>query len=175
MASAPASAAIITKDFNFTGVGFHSLFGGGVPPTDPVIGSVTITFDTNQSVSNRTTGITLNSLNLALGSAISFSYFAATNGLLIGGANLGTNTLSVGTDDFVIDVSQATTNTPMFNYLTYTLATQPTKAYQTFTVSPTVAGAGGVPEPHSWVLAIIGFGGIGAMLRRRGRATSVAV
>lgn len=30
--------------------------------------------------------------------------------------------------------------------------------------------AGGVPEPTTWALMIVGFGGAGALLRRRRRA-----
>jgi hypothetical protein len=34
---------------------------------------------------------------------------------------------------------------------------------------PTINPLGGVPEPGTWALMILGFGGAGAMLRRRGR------
>jgi hypothetical protein len=37
----------------------------------------------------------------------------------------------------------------------------------------TLNGPGGVPEPATWALMIVGFGGAGAMLRRR-RAALVA-
>ena len=40
---------------------------------------------------------------------------------------------------------------------------------------PVGAVAGGVPEPASWALMIIGFGGIGATLRRRRSAPALAV
>ncbi len=36
------------------------------------------------------------------------------------------------------------------------------------------AGLGAVPEPATWGLMIMGFGGIGAMLRRRRQAVAVA-
>jgi hypothetical protein len=35
------------------------------------------------------------------------------------------------------------------------------------TVSFVLSNAGGVPEPASWALMIVGFGSAGAMLRRR--------
>ncbi len=39
-----------------------------------------------------------------------------------------------------------------------------------FTNVATVATDGGVPEPGAWALMLLGFGGMGAMLRRRGRS-----
>ena len=43
------------------------------------------------------------------------------------------------------------------------------QAFQDFTTS-----AGGVPEPATWGLMIVGFGGIGAILRRRRAAGAMA-
>lgn len=34
------------------------------------------------------------------------------------------------------------------------------------------ADTAGVPEPRTWALMLLGFGGLGAMLRRRRRATA---
>ena len=39
----------------------------------------------------------------------------------------------------------------------------------------TDAGPGGIPEPASWMLMILGFGGLGAMLRARRRAAGQPV
>lgn len=39
--------------------------------------------------------------------------------------------------------------------------------FQVDTLTVTGAGAAGVPEPSTWALSILGFGGVGAMIRRR--------
>jgi hypothetical protein len=39
---------------------------------------------------------------------------------------------------------------------------------------PPGVGAGGVPEPASWAMMLIGFGGLGGALRSRRRAASAA-
>jgi len=36
-----------------------------------------------------------------------------------------------------------------------------------FRTGPDNAGAGGVPEPATWAMMIVGFGGVGALMRRR--------
>ena len=66
-----------------------------------------------------------------------------------------------------------------FLYYRYALATQ-TEAYayahlavDTLTIGPLTDGGGPVPEPASWALMILGFGGVGAMLRRRSERSSV--
>jgi hypothetical protein len=43
-----------------------------------------------------------------------------------------------------------------------------------FTVNGNVMTAGGVPEPASWALMMLGFGGVGAILRRRARTAAIA-
>jgi hypothetical protein len=40
------------------------------------------------------------------------------------------------------------------------------------TFSQDVRGAGGVPEPATWAMMILGFGGVGALLRRRRQAAA---
>lgn len=43
------------------------------------------------------------------------------------------------------------------------------------TFTPDMVGGGAVPEPSAWALMILGFGGAGAMLRRRGRGGRFSV
>jgi len=41
-------------------------------------------------------------------------------------------------------------------------------------LSPTIEGGGGVPEPTSWAMMLLGFAGLGVVLRNRSRATLAA-
>lgn len=54
----------------------------------------------------------------------------------------------------------------------YTACCNASLAFQTF-MEPTSPG-GGVPEPTTWALMLIGFGGLGATLRRRRTAALAA-
>lgn len=68
LAMAPlASAATVTDLVTFSASGFSA-----GAPVDPVVGSFTITFDPAVSVTDAST-ITLNSLNIALGSTLVFT------------------------------------------------------------------------------------------------------
>jgi len=168
LAAAPARAAVITQNFNFTSHDFHALFGStATPPVDPLIGSVTITFDDAQSATDKTTGIVLNSLNIALGSPIGFTYLAGTHGMVIGGSAGGVSLVNVGADDFWIQIQDANT-TPVFTVAAYAQTGYPSTAFLTplsETTQPSTTT--GVPEPQTWALFILGFGGAGALLRRR--------
>jgi hypothetical protein len=71
----PANATAITEIINFTAGGFAGA------PIDPVIGSVTITFDPTTSVNGGTT-IALNQLNITpSANPLFFNYFAPTGQL----------------------------------------------------------------------------------------------
>jgi PEP-CTERM motif len=98
----------------------------------------------------------------------------------ISGSNNGSSTLLTGFDDFLgtgtIDFTFASTKTftitPNAGTLSL-LAQVGGAATLTYNYSlPVVPPTNDVPEPSSWALMLIGFGGMGAMMRRR--RTSVA-
>jgi len=74
MGTSSANAAFVTYDVSFTADTFQVGSGIDPAPVDPVIGSFTITLDPSVAVANETAGITLNTLNIALGSALSYSF-----------------------------------------------------------------------------------------------------
>ena len=121
-----ASSATMTDLVTFTASNFSA--SGGTVPTDPVQGSFTITFDPTQSypIAGTTTGITLNTLNIALGSALSFSYNDPTSGfpadtLVVGGIfdNPSTVQYSPATDDFWLFINNFTSADPAFDQVGY--------------------------------------------------------
>ena len=74
-------------------------------PVDPVVGSFTITFDPTQSYTEETSGITLNSLNINLGSEFGFDYAPApTPIIIVGGIRTGVHGITPGTDDFFLPI-----------------------------------------------------------------------
>ena len=170
LVAAPAQAAVITKDFNFTSHDFYSVYDTSTPPVDPMIGSVTITFDDAVNATNKTTGIVLNSLNIALDSPIGFTYFAGTQGMVIGGADAtGVSVTSPGTNDFWIQIRYANT-TPEFTVAAYSQAAFQNTAFLTPLSQTTVPSS--APEPQTWALLMLGFGAAGAMLRRRPKSAA---
>ena len=94
-----ARADLMTYTYDFTASGFTSYYGSTVP-FDPVTGSITVSFDTAMSYPGQPSDIWLNSLNIPLASALSFSYSPSDERMIIGGLQSGTGGVASGTDDF---------------------------------------------------------------------------
>jgi hypothetical protein len=117
-------AATVTDTVDFSATGFTALAGSGPLPTDPVTGSFTITFDPTQTYTDATAGITLNGLNIAVGSQIGFDYSptgSMANELVVGGIQDGVCCLYISPtlyNDFYLHITNFTT-TPTFQQLGY--------------------------------------------------------
>jgi hypothetical protein len=166
----PASAAVQTDNISFSAGGFISVYGQPVP-TDPVTGSFAITFDPTLTYTDSTAGITLDSLNIPLGSALSFSYSLTGGGeLVVGGIADGAGAIQISpsTDDFYLHIFTFTT-TPTFQQLGYSeAALNPSYFYNDLTNG----GSGSVsvtavPEPTTWAMMLLGFAGLGFAGYRR--------
>jgi hypothetical protein len=171
-----AHAATVTETFDFSATNFA--FINGIPaPVDPVVGSFTLTFDPTSTYTDSTTGIVLNSLNIPLGSAISFDYNPTTDFLVVGGLNLGASTIAItpAQDDFYLQVNNFTTD-PSVHQLGYAEFAIPNGYYYTPVDDPTsgtITEVAAVPEPSTWAMMILGFVGIGFMgFRRKGKSAS---
>ena len=165
-----ASAAIITKTFDFTAHSFAA-WNATPPPVDPVIGSITVTFDDAITTIGATSGITINNLNIALSSAIAYDHLSS-GWLRIGGLNQGVSGLGSGHDDFVLFIANPSQENFTFTQLAY-YTTGSSSIWETTSFGDLPSA---VPEPATWAMMIIGFGAVGSMVRtsRRRNAFSAA-
>jgi PEP-CTERM motif len=171
MGAGAANAAGVHDLVSFSASDFTVGVGSDPAPTDPVTGSFTISFDPTQTYTDETAGITLNSLNIALGSALSFSYSTTGSfaGVLVVGGIQDTAAAvqySPSTDDFWLFINDFAT-TPAFRQLGYT-QTAVSSANLFYTPDPGGTGSvtvtpitGGVPEPSTWAMMLAGFAGLG--------------
>ena len=163
-----ASAAIITKTFDFTAHSFGAS-NGVAAPVNPVIGSFTVTFDDAIDAGAKTTGITVNSLNIGVASAVGYTFFSETNSLVIGGIRASILGVSSGFDDFWLSIDNASHADHQYNNFMYTQAG--TQGFWQTTAFGDLPSA--VPEPATWAMMITGFGLAGTAIRRR-RQTLIA-
>jgi len=148
-------------------------------PTDPVTGSFTITFDPTMTYADSTSGITLNSLNISLGSALAFNYSPssqtvdgttyAAGELVVGGIGDGAGdvTFSPATNDFWLFVNTFTTS-PSFDQVGYAQVAAGNNLFfttnQTGSVSVEPAP---VPIPAAGWLLLSALAGLGLVSQRK--------
>ncbi len=170
--AAPAAAMPITLTIDFSASGFQA-----GAPYDPVTGNVTLTFDTAVSVSDQTTGITLNSLSIPLNVAtIAYDYVALAPGnfidrLVIGGSQYGAAGLFPGVPDFALEIDGIAGGTPSFTGVSYTATGFPNTQFGTATGTMTITGLARVTEPSTLALYVFPLAlMLGLMRWRRGDA-----
>lgn len=73
LTAASLQAAPVTYEVSFSANMFQVGSGANPAPVDPVTGTFTFTLDPMVAVFNQTTGITMDSLDIALGSQISYT------------------------------------------------------------------------------------------------------
>jgi hypothetical protein len=160
LAGAAATASTITERVDFTARG-----SGG--PVDPVIGSFTISYDPSLHYWNETgPDITLNSLNIAVDSPLSFTYDPGSY-LQVGGSAGSAIGYTWGANDFVLSLFPG-----FFNVLAYSQVGQTTGFYSSdITATYTPVSVAATPIPGSVVMlvtALLGLGGVGFLTRSRG-------
>ena len=169
-----ATAVPMTYSVSFTANNFQVGSGGDPAPVDPVNGSFTITLDPSVAVANQTAGISLNSLNIALGSPLAFTYNPAADGgfspgtLRVGGlaTSVDAITFSPSQDDFWLFIP-GFPNAPTFMQMGYT-QTSVSNDNLFFTLNQTGSVAvSAVPEPSSLVLFGIALSGFAIWGGRR--------
>lgn len=187
LGAAAANAAVITRTYAFSLSDFEIALGSNPPPLPEVSGVVTLTFDDAVSFSGQTTGISIaDYVGPALGSTLAFSSFGGagdSHGIAIGGLANGVTLIGSGNSDIVLQFRFADTSfdNPFLPLCSAGFAcgsAAPTTFASGYTLAGTSGGwlaregsvslvAVGVPEPSSWALMILGFGGLGTVLRRR--------
>ena len=166
----PAAAIMMDYTLTFGATDFKdNAPPNPTPPVSLVLGQFSFSLDPTSTTSG---AVTTNFLNLVLGS-VSFSYFAGTDNLRIGGDVAGVDGIASGTNDVFMEISNFT-SAPSFAEFTYT---QATSNVGVFTASDRVlhveAFATAVtPIPAALPLFISALGGLGYLGWRRRKAAA---
>ena len=163
----PVGAAPITHTYEFSAVGF-SAFSGAVPPTDPVTGSVTVTFDatlTSLDFPVDAIALTIGGHTYSAAEVTADFPFGLGDALLIGATVKTNGELENGTDDFAFVINDASTGNPSLALFAYTTV-DTVDLFETTTGAVTSPVAT-VPEPGSWLLLATGLTGLLGYGRRR--------
>jgi hypothetical protein len=153
-----ANAAIVTKTYSITATNFES-----GAPTDPVTGMFTFTFDNAAPITLPSpAGLSVSGFNVAYNGPALFSFTKGSDMLIVGNnIGLGSFSVSPATPGFgfaMLGVS----STPTISNFTYSAGG---KLWHSSNVAITEVPA--VPEPATWAMLLMGFGGMGFAMRRR--------
>lgn len=158
----PASAAVVTRTYSFTA---ESASGAG-----PVTGSVTVRFDPAVTALDRP-GVVVNSASLPYRAPVSFSYQSAQDTLAVVSADYAPAGRSG--QGFALTIRNASSEGPLGGTLSYAPAAGSNLLTRAVAVTPTTPSAR-LPDPATWAMLVLGFGGIGWLARRHQRRSEAA-
>lgn len=163
LAAAPApqaEAAIVTLDYTVSATSFNIN-----PGVDPVVISFSVSYD-NALPGIFSSGVTINSANIATGSTFGYAYNITGNSLTIGGGPDGAAGIGGGTADFEIILLNVSTSPAPFLVSVATPSLALVAGSTTITmVNNTPAEA--IPEPASLALFGVAMAALGTLRARR--------
>ena len=171
-----AGATLITRTYEIeagsTGSGPLGEMG---PPVVSASVAFTVTFDTEVAVANRTAGAAIRSASFSLQGPAAFDYMPGNDTLTVGMGFSGS--LMSGTDDFIVTIFNASKPSADARFMVYTQSIAPGLFFAPtilkFSAKDDSAPLSAAPEPSSWAMMLLGFGGLGYALRRRSLRYSV--
>jgi hypothetical protein len=166
-----AHAATIERSFDVTASDFFLSSGSSTPPPiDPVTLNFTLTWDPSVSVTSASTaGFTINAFNLPNPPySLAYTYDSSTANLVVA-TFPKVDGCSVGDTAFCVVINDAAGATPFANGATQAISF--TGLWDSNTVAVT-ASSPAVPEPSTWAMMLIGFGGVGWLAQRHRSAAA---
>jgi hypothetical protein len=169
-----ASAALVHYKVTFSANSFStfnndtSVTDTGIASTDPVEGMFTIAFDDALDYTNETAGIQLVSLNILLGSPISFNYNSTTQRLEVGGTSNGANALFFAPpqNDFWLFINTFSLGGSAFDQVGYAQVADGNLLNFTLDQTGTVS-VEAVPVPGVVSLMVVALAGLGICRQAR--------
>ena len=166
-----AQAAIIERTFDIEASDFFLASGSSTPtPVDPVTLDFTLIWDPSVSVTSASTsGLTINSFTLPNPPySLAYTYDSSTDTLAVA-TYPGANLCLVGDTAFCVFINDGAGAAPFANGATQAISF--TGLWDSNTVVVTASSLA-APEPSTWALMAIGFGGIRWLACRNGRTTA---